>query len=89
MEIFDTSVIVALITGACAVIGNALVSRSYRRKEEQQRAIKEAEVEIRLDNIEHKLDIHNGYAEKLGEISVAIAKIQVALEGLINDRRAN
>lgn len=79
MESLDTSVIVALITGLCAVAGNAIISRSNRMKDEQERAIKEAKVAMRLDSIEEKLDIHNGYAEKFGDISVTIAEILTEL----------
>lgn len=79
METLDTSVIVALITGLCAVAGNAIISRSNRKKDEQERAVKEAQVAMRLDSIEKKLDIHNGYAEKFGAISVTIAEILTEL----------
>jgi hypothetical protein len=83
----DTSIIVALITGACAVMGNWLVSKANRAKDEQQRAIKEAKNDMRLESIEHKLDIHNGYAEKFAEVAVMLAEIRTELnaikEGLI------
>ena len=81
METIDSSIIVAFITGLCAVVGNALISRANRLKDEHERAIKEALVEQRLDAIEHKLDVHNGYAEKLGEIAVSLAEIRTKLEG--------
>lgn len=82
LETFDTAVLVALITGICSVLGNSLVSKSYRIKEEQRREVEEAKVELRLDNIEKKLDIHNGYAEKFADISVAIAEISTELKAI-------
>lgn len=77
-----SAVVVALITGLCSVVGNSLLSKSYRTKEEQRREVEEAKVEIRLDNIEKKLDIHNGYAEKFSDISVAIAEISTELKAI-------
>lgn len=82
MEALDTSVIVALITGLCAVAGNAIISHSNRIKDEKERAIKEAKVEMRLDSIEEKLDIHNGYAEKFGDIAVTLAEIRTELKDM-------
>ena len=73
------AIIVALITGVCSVVGNFFVSKSYRTKAEQKREVDEAKVEMRLDSIEKKLDVHNGYAEKFGEISVTIAEILTEL----------
>lgn len=82
IDSLDTAVIVALITGICSVVGNSLLSKSYRTKEEQRREVEEAKVEMRLDNIEKKLDIHNGYAEKFSDISVAMAEISTELKAI-------
>ena len=81
------AVLVAIITGAFAVIGQWLISRNDRKKrteeeleKEKKRAVEEAikneRLENRLSSIENKLDIHNGYAEKLGEIQTDIAVIK-------------
>lgn len=78
----DTSIIVALITGLCAVFGNWLISKANKTKIEQERAINEAKVEMRLAAIEEKLDIHNGYAEKFGEVAIAIAEISTELKAI-------
>jgi hypothetical protein len=34
---------------------------------------------MRLDSIEHKIDIHNGYAEKFGEIEKNITEINTKI----------
>lgn len=76
------SVIVAIITGAFTLAGTWLMNR----KKSQDDAIKEAQREQmqadRLASIEHKLDIHNGYAEKLGDISQSIVAMQKDIEYL-------
>lgn len=81
------AVLVAIITGAFAVLGQWMIARNERKKrteadleKETQRAIAEAvkdeRLENRLQSIENKLDIHNGYAEKLGNIEKSIAVIE-------------
>lgn len=82
LDSLDTAVIVALITGICSVLGNSLLSKSYRTKEEQRREVEDAKVEMRLSNIEKKLDVHNGYAEKFADISIAITEISTELKAI-------
>ena len=50
-------VIAALITGACAVLGQWLISLE-----------REARLDERLKGVEKRLDTHNNYAEKIGDI---------------------
>lgn len=81
------AVLVAIITGAFAVLGQWMITRNDRKKrteadqeKEKNRAIedalKEERLENRLSSIENKLDVHNGYAEKLGTIQTDIAVIK-------------
>ncbi len=88
------AIIVALITGAFAIIGQWMLLRSDRKKrsdedaeKEKKRAVaearKEEQLNARLNTIErtlednnHKLDIHNGYADKIGSMQQDIAYIK-------------
>lgn len=70
------AVVVALITGLCAVVGQWLISRSQNEKRKIDEAVRDARLEDRLKAVESKLDIHNGYAEKFGEIQTDIAVIK-------------
>lgn len=74
------SIIVALITGACAVIGQYLIARENKRKADTEQAVKDAKMELRLDNIEKKLDEHNGYAAKFEEVAVSLAELRTELK---------
>lgn len=78
------SILVAAITGILAVAGSYVSNATITRKKEREDAIKEAEREtkqsMRLDSIERKLDIHNGYAEKFGDIQKDIAVIKRDIE---------
>ena len=61
-------IIIAIITGACAVLGQWLISRQQTAKRRTDEAVRDALQEARLKAIEAKLDVHNGYAERFGEI---------------------
>ena len=74
------SIIVAVITGAFAVIGQWLIARENKRKSDTEQAVKDAKMELRLDNIEKKLDEHNGYAAKFAETAERLARIEQRLE---------
>ena len=76
------SVIVALITGAAAVIGQWLITRKGRNEDRIERAKLDQKTADRLSAIEHKIDIHNGYAEKLAEITADIRVIRNEIEHL-------
>lgn len=76
----------AIIVGCIAAIGSFAGNLSIQRKKSREDAIKEAERETRqedrLRSIEHKLDIHNGYAEKLGSVEKSLIAMQKDIEYL-------
>lgn len=80
------AVIIALITGLLAVVGSYVSNVAITRKKAREDAIRDAEREtrqsMRLDSIEKKLDIHNGYAEKFGNIQKDIAVVKKDIEYL-------
>ena len=69
-------VLVALITGLCAVVGQWLISRSQNEKRKVDEAIRDARLEDRLKSVEKKLDEHNGYAQRFSIIQTDIAVIK-------------
>ena len=73
------AVIVALITAAGAVIGQWLISRRQNEDRKTADAVRDARIDDRMAAVEKKLDIHNGYAEKLGEIQQDIAVIKTEI----------
>lgn len=79
-------VLIAIITGACAVIGQWLISRSQNEKRKTEEAVRDARLEDRLRSVEKKLDIHNGYAEKFAEIQTDIAVIRNDIKTLYKER---
>lgn len=79
-------VLVAIISVVGSIIGACIAARSAVDKKSREDDIKAAQREQRqqdqLEEIKQKLDIHNGYAEKLGEIQLDIAGIHKDIEYL-------
>lgn len=69
-------VLIAIITGAFAVIGQWLISRSQNEKRKVDDAVRDAMLDERLSGVEKRLDLHNGYAERFSEIQTDIAVIK-------------
>ena len=76
----EQSIIVALITGVCAVLGQWLIARENKRRSDTEQAVKDALMEQRLDTIESKLDEHNGYAKRFEEVAVSLAELRTELK---------
>ncbi len=87
----QATVIAAVISAVVTLIICLINSRSQQRRmsedmaqemarqEEQRRkadAVRDAKLEVWMRTVESKLDTHNGYAEKLGQISTDIAVIK-------------
>lgn len=82
----NEAIIIAIIPALASVIGAFIAARSAVDKKTREDDIKAAQREQRqqdqLEEIKQKLDIHNGYAEKLGEIQLDIAGIHKDIEYL-------
>lgn len=74
------AIVVAIIAAGGSIIGQWMISRNNRRKDEIANAVKDTKNEMRLDSIEKKLDEHNGYAEKFGDIAVSLAEIRTQIK---------
>lgn len=85
----ESNVIVAIITGCVTLIGYSIKSSKKSKSDAVKEAIREQEqkdrfdaFDRRLDTIDKKLDEHNHYAEKFGEIKISIASIAKDIEYL-------
>lgn len=72
----------ALIGAAASIIVNLLNNLRESKKRAVEEAKSETRLEDRLQSIESKLDVHNGYAEKLGGIQTDIAVIKNDIKNL-------
>lgn len=80
------AVIVAIITGICAVLGQWLITRAQAAKTRIDDAVRDKGIEDRLSALERKIDIHNGYAERFAEIGSDIAVIKNDIKTLYKER---
>lgn len=78
------AIIVALITAGATILGQWLISKSQRDKEQQ-------ELRNTLIGIQTRLDEHNNYAQRIGglaedvnHISQAMARIETDIDWLKN-----
>lgn len=76
------AITVALIAGVCSIFGQWLITRKNKKDSDVKRAVREQKIDDRLNVIEAKLDTHNGYAEKFGEIQQDIAVIKTEIKNL-------
>ena len=70
------SIIVALITGVCAVVGQWLITHQQSEKRKTEDAVRDARLDDRLAGVEKRLDEHNNYAKRFEDIQVDIAVIK-------------
>lgn len=71
MSASAVAVVVAIITGLCSVLGQWAISHE-----------REARLDERLNGVERRLDTHNNYAEKIGQIQIDIAQMAVEIKNL-------
>lgn len=78
------AVLCGLISAFASIVVSIISVNSALRKQNEEnirREIKrDTETDMRLNAIEHKLDVHNGYAEKLGGIATDLAVLKQKLE---------
>ena len=70
------AVLIAIITGVCAVLGQWLISRQQTTKRKVDDAVRDAKLDDRLAGVEKRLDEHNRYAARFAEIQTDIAVIK-------------
>lgn len=80
-----------IITAIAGVVGAYLAVRKSTQEQEIKDVQREQRQSDRLDRIderigslEKKVDIHNGYAEKLGDISISMTAMSKDIEYLKN-----
>ena len=78
-------VLAALIGAAASIVVNLITLIGQNNKRKTEEAVKEANLENRLSSIERKLETHNSYAEKLGEIQRDIGGMQTDIAVIKND----
>lgn len=91
MDTNTTPIIVACITSLGGIIGAYLaVLKGNKESEikdvqrEQRQSDRLDRIDEKISNLEKKVDIHNGYAEKFGDIANSITALSKDIEYLKN-----
>ena len=74
------SIIVALITGAAAVIGQYLISKANREKDAIEQAKRDQHVDDQLTSLSDRVDEHNNYAKLFADMTTTIKLIAKDIE---------
>ena len=80
------AIIVALIAAVGSIFGQWLISRNAREKQKVEDAVRDARLDDRLTGVEKRLDEHNKYAQKFGDIQTDIAVIKNDIKTLYKQR---
>jgi len=72
------AVIVALITAGASVICQFVIARTQHEKDKTDLA-------VTLKGITDRLDLHNGYAEKIGGLADDMEKMTIAMAKMEKD----
>ena len=72
------AIIVALITAGASVICQFVIARTQHEKDKTDLA-------VTLKGINDRLDTHNHYAEKIGDLAEDVEKITVAMAKMEKD----
>lgn len=76
------AIICAVIAAAASVFGSWLAARKQARDREIADADREARLDERLKGVEKRLDTHNNYAEKIGDIQRDIGILATEIKNL-------
>ena len=75
-------VLAALIGAVASIIVNLINNSQQSKKRAVAEAVKDTNLENRLQAIENKLDQHNVYADKITQISMDVAVIKTDIKNL-------
>lgn len=76
------AVICAIIAAIASMFGSWLASRKQAKDREIADAEREARLDERLKGVEKRLDTHNNYAEKIGDIQRDIGILATEIKNL-------
>lgn len=75
-------IIIAIVAGCFSTLGTIIVQANTKRKRDIENAVRDAKLDMQLDDIIKRLDIHNGYAEKFGDIEKSVVEICTEIKQL-------
>ncbi len=80
LDLDTTAILVAGISAIATILGVFITSSVSKRANNVKKAVQTQKITDRLELIEAKLDVHNGYAERFAEIEKAVVAIRKDIE---------
>ena len=80
------SIIIAVLAVFASYVGNVTISFRKKRADELKDVERETAQAVQLKAIEQKLDIHNGYAQRLEQIEKSLVAMQKDIEFLRKEK---
>lgn len=81
------AIIIALITGGITLGGNLISNYSSRKKDAIAQAKRDQKLDDQIATMNKKLDEHNQYSDRIGNIEKAIVRINTTLSERKNNER--
>lgn len=78
----DNSIITALIAGGVTLTVSLLTNWTARKKQAIEQAKRDQKLDDKIVEMCEKLDEHNRYSDKIGNIEKAIVRIDTKLESI-------
>ena len=75
------NIIVAIITGFFAFLGEVFSNYASTRKNNIEQARRDAKIEDKIKELSDRVDAHNGMLDRITSIEKAIVRIDTKLEG--------
>ena len=79
-EIMSDTIISVIITGFVTLTVNLIANWSSRKKDAIANAVRDQQIEDKLQALAERVDQHNGLADKIVSIEKAIVRIDTKLE---------
>lgn len=74
------AVIVAVVTGLFAIIGQYILARNQCKQREVEDARWQQKIMDRIDAIEKKIEVHNNYIDRTYELEKKVAVLEQKVE---------
>ena len=78
----DKAIIVAIITGACAVISNIITSNKASKEIDHKLEIHQAVTDTKLEELTREVRKHNNFAERMPVVEQEIKDINKTVDKL-------
>lgn len=82
-----TTIIATVISSVLTLLGVIITVRSSEHKRDIEQAKRDQKIDDEIRQIKDKLDTHNGYAEKLTDITITVAEMRRDISYIKENKR--